>query len=76
MVALHCQISLSFYCFEHYKIERITVLTKSKFACCEPGKMEASNSLEMLKFTPCQGPRLYLKGAHETNRQDGDTELF
>ena len=47
------------------------MLTKSKFACCEPGKMKASNSLEMLKFTPCQGSRLYLKAAH-TNSQDGD----
>ena len=50
------------------------MLTKSKFACCEPGKMKASKSLEMLKFTPCQGSRLYLKAAHETNRQDGDIE--
>ena len=49
------------------------MLTKSKFACCEPGKMKASNSLEMLKFTPCQGSRLYLKAAH-TNSQDGDIE--
>ena len=36
--------------------------------------MKASNSLEMLKFTPCQGSRLHLKAAHETNRQDGDIE--
>ena len=50
------------------------MLTKSKFACCEPGKMKASNSLEMLKFTPCQGSRLYLQAAHDTNSQDGDIE--
>ena len=75
MVPLHCHISLSFIA-PNITRQRITVLTKSKFACCEPGQMKASNTLEMLKFTPCQGPRLYLKGAHETNRQDGDTELF